>query len=57
MDIYGTAANKYCPKEDGDRIVLPTLALIAKDGSILYIHSSYKGNLKELEATLDQIFK
>ena len=57
MDIYGTAASKYCPKEDGDRIVLPTLALIGKDGKILYIHSGYKGDLKELESRLSQIFK
>lgn len=57
MDIYGTAANKYCPKEDGDRIVLPTLALIGKDGKILYIHSGYKGDLKALEDRLSQIFR
>lgn len=57
MDIYGTAANKYCPKEEGDRIVLPTLTLIGKDGTLLYVHSGYRGDLKELEEKLDQIFK
>jgi thiol-disulfide isomerase/thioredoxin len=58
MDIYGTAANKYCPKEDGDRIVLPTLALIGKDGNILYVHSGYTdGDMNRLEEALIPISK
>jgi thiol-disulfide isomerase/thioredoxin len=58
MDIYGTAANKYCPKENGDRIVLPTLALIGKDGNILYIHSGYTdGDMTQLEEALIRISK
>lgn len=58
MDVYGTAANKYCPKEGGDRIVLPSLVLIGKDGNILYIHSGYNdGDLRLLENILIQIKK
>jgi len=52
LDELGVAAGKYCPK-DGDRVILPTLAFIGKDGNLIHIKSGYaEGDLAAFEEKL-----
>ena len=53
-DENGVAANKYCPK-DGDRVILPTMAFIGKDGNLIHIKSGYtEGDMEAFEEILRQ---
>lgn len=58
MDIYGTVAARYCQKDQGGLVKLPTVALIGKDGIIRFIHSGYEeGVIGQLEKEIHKLFQ
>lgn len=58
LDKYGVVANKYCPQETADRVFLPTLVLIGKDGKIIHTKIGYKdGDMAALEQILKELLK
>jgi len=56
-DLHGVVAKKYCPTE-GDLVTLPTVVIIDKDGTIVFIKSGYQeGDVPVLEKHLKTLLQ
>lgn len=54
-DPHGVVAKKYCPK-DGDRVWLPTVAILSKEGKVAFIKSGYAdGDVAKIEQALVEL--